>query len=159
MYINQMRTLWCDYCKRGDTTTSNKGQSRALVYHYRWPVKTGSTQMSLCFWGLVYWGRFNYVTNQYQTRLCCHCKIYRRFPFYMVSFVDGDNNIIEVQKVFKGNDAVYPKFNTPGKTKLDDILYIFKGYDRGLTDISSDVTITALFDAVDRYHDVILWCA
>ena len=72
---------------------------------------------------------------------------------YTVTFVDGDGNTIYVTQALENGEAIYAG-NTPTKTSTAQYDFEFKGWDRQLKPITSDVTITATFNSVLRYYTI-----
>ncbi len=151
-YVNRIRTY--------EVTVINGDQTDVFVvnhganFTFPTPVKTGSEQI---FYKFVRWESNNEtvtsLTNVKQN-YTVEAIFEETFNYYVVTFVDHENNIIEVQRVTIGSDAKAP-LTQPTKDRTEDKVYIFKGWDRGFTDIESDLTIKALFDEYDRYYEVI----
>ena len=72
---------------------------------------------------------------------------------YTVTFVDGDGNTIYVTQALENGEAIYAG-DTPTKTSTVQYDFEFKGWDRQLKPITSDVTITATFNSVLRYYTI-----
>jgi hypothetical protein len=72
---------------------------------------------------------------------------------YAVIFKDGDGNVLETKTVLQGDDAVYTGA-TPTKTSTAQYHYTFTGWDRTLTNITSNITATAQFKSELRYYTI-----
>ena len=72
---------------------------------------------------------------------------------YTVTFVDGDGNTIYETHALENGEAIYAG-DTPTKTSTVQYDFEFKGWDRQLKPITSDVTITATFNSVLRYYTI-----
>ena len=68
-------------------------------------------------------------------------------PQYTVTFVDGAGNTLATQIVHKGETALYTG-TTPTKAYDATNHYTFKGWDKALTNITADTTITATYTAI-----------
>ncbi|QWB99410.1 InlB B-repeat-containing protein [Mycoplasmatota bacterium] len=71
---------------------------------------------------------------------------------YTVTFIDGNDQVIETQVVDYGRSAIAPSQAT--KTHTDDIYYIFDGWDQSFASIKSDIIVKAVFREVNRYYTV-----
>ena len=72
---------------------------------------------------------------------------------YRVTFVDGDGNVIYETHALENGEAIYAG-DTPTKTSTAQYDFKFKGWNRQLKPITSDVTITATFNSVLRYYTI-----
>ena len=72
--------------------------------------------------------------------------------YYTVTFKNYNGNILATQKVEAGDDAYYYG-SDPRKEMDENYMYVFKGWDADLSNISSDITVTAQFEA-KTYHTV-----
>ena len=68
-------------------------------------------------------------------------------PTYTVTFKNYDGTNLYQTKVKQGKDVSYP-YSNPQKPKTEDYKYVFKGWSESLSNINSDLEITALFDKV-----------
>ncbi|MBQ4105397.1 MAG: sortase [Clostridia bacterium] len=64
---------------------------------------------------------------------------------FTVKFVDAKGKTIVSQKVMEGEDATAPTGEAPRKAADGTYYYTFKGWDRGFTNVTSDLTIKPLF--------------
>jgi len=71
---------------------------------------------------------------------------------YRLTFIDGNGDIFDEQTVLYGQDGVMPE-GIPRKAAHDDIGYKFTGFE-DYTNITSDRTVEAQFEVVDRYYIV-----
>lgn len=67
-------------------------------------------------------------------------------PTYIVTFKDGNGNVILEQEVLEGGDATPPLGSDPPKAPDDTYYYTFKKWDKSYKNITEDTVITALFD-------------
>ena len=72
--------------------------------------------------------------------------------YYTVTFKNYDGTVLATQKVEAGDDAYYYGSN-PQKAMDENYMYVFKGWDIDLENVSSDLTATAQFEA-KTYHTV-----
>ena len=61
---------------------------------------------------------------------------------YTVTFKDHDGSILSTQSVIKGKDAVAPTVNNK---YIGNTYYEFQGWDKAYTNISSNLTVTAMY--------------
>ncbi|MDY3196114.1 MAG: InlB B-repeat-containing protein [Paracholeplasma sp.] len=151
-YVNRMRTYEITVINGDETNVYSVNHGTNFVLPA--PVKTGSDQVVYDF---VHWlsnGEIITSLSNVKQNYLVEGVFEASYNYYVVTFVDGDNNIIEVQNVLRGDDAKSP-MTQPIKETTDDFVYIFTGWDRAFTDIESDVTIRALFDERDKYNEVI----
>jgi uncharacterized repeat protein (TIGR02543 family) len=69
--------------------------------------------------------------------------------YHTVTFLDGFGNLIETQQVEHGKDATYPDIEVPNG-------YVHYGWDKPITQIRDDRTITAAWIALTQYIVVFL---
>jgi len=67
-------------------------------------------------------------------------------PYYTVKFVDAAGTVLQTQSVLKGETATYTGA-TPTKSYDKNSHYTFSGWDKTLTNVSADMTVTAQFTA------------
>lgn len=65
-------------------------------------------------------------------------------PLYTVTFLDINGNILDVQEVYKGRGA-----KAPSAPAVAD--KVFAGWNKDITNIQSDITVTAVYTDADRY--------
>ena len=80
-------------------------------------------------------------------------KVLEYIQSFTVNFIDGDGNTLYTQKVLSGGEAKYVG-EAPTKTSDAQYHYVFKGWDRQLKPILSNVDITATFDKQLRYYTI-----
>ena len=69
--------------------------------------------------------------------------------YHHVTFLNDDNaKLLEID-VLDGETAVYSG-DTPAKAEDDEFTYEFKGWDKDLTNVKSDITTKALYDAIPK---------
>lgn len=78
-----------------------------------------------------------------------------------VTFVNYDGTVLNTQVVRYGKDAVNPitagYIETPVKPPTDTKMYIYKGWSDYFTNVTTDLTITAVFTETDRVCVVRWW--
>ena len=72
----------------------------------------------------------------------------------LVTFKDGDGNILAIAETVYGGTAVYPSDKIPTKTSTAQYNYVWNGWDRQLTGITSDCVINATFDNILRSYTI-----
>ncbi len=72
-------------------------------------------------------------------------------PAYTVTFVNTDGTILATQLVNRGESAIYSG-KTPTKTRDDQYHYQFNGWDKALSNITANTTITASFTAIEHSY-------
>ena len=71
---------------------------------------------------------------------------------YTVRFVNYDNTLLQTVVVEYGSPAVYTKATPTKPNSQDDLLaYEFSGWSSDITYITGDLTVTAQFNAINRY--------
>ena len=70
----------------------------------------------------------------------------------LVTFKDGDGNILAIAETVYGGTVVYPSNKIPTKTSTAQYNYVWNGWDRQLTGITSDCIINATFENVLRSY-------
>jgi len=66
---------------------------------------------------------------------------------HTVTFVNADGTKLQIQEVAEGNTAIYSK-STPAKSYDTTNHYEFSGWDKTLTNVTADMTVTAQFKAI-----------
>lgn len=74
-------------------------------------------------------------------------------PTHTVTFLNYDNTPIGTVTVKDGDDAVYP-FEIPEKSSDNQFDYTFSGWSGSVSDVHSDITVTALFTSTVRKYKV-----
>ena len=64
---------------------------------------------------------------------------------YTVTFLNYDETVLDAVKVKEGEEAIYSG-ETPTREEDDEFTYSFKGWDKDLKNITSDVTTTAEYE-------------
>lgn len=72
----------------------------------------------------------------------------------LVTFKDGDGNILAIAETVYGGTVVYPSDKIPTKTSTAQYNYVWNGWDRQLTGITSDCVINATFDNILRSYTI-----
>lgn len=72
----------------------------------------------------------------------------------LVTFKDGDGNVIAIGETVYGGSVIYPSNTPPTKTSTAQYNYVWKGWDRQLSGITSDCVITATFDSILRSYTI-----
>ena len=72
----------------------------------------------------------------------------------LVTFKDGDGNILAIAETVYGGTAVYPSDKIPTKTSTAQYNYVWNGWDRQLTGITSNCVINATFDNILRSYTI-----
>ena len=73
---------------------------------------------------------------------------------YHVTFVNYDDSVLYETDVLAGYEAVYVGV-TPTKPEDDDYTYTFKGWDKVLTNVASNLTAKAEYSRKSKWSDVI----
>ncbi|MDY0276569.1 MAG: InlB B-repeat-containing protein [Acholeplasma sp.] len=115
------------------------------------PVKTGNEQITYVF------ESWNHDGKSIKEDTTITASFTEQFNYYEVRFYDGDLNLIKLQKVVPGDDAIAP--SAAFKTKTDEKVYIFTNWDKDYTEVESDLDVYAKFKEVDRYYIVIFYDA
>ena len=77
--------------------------------------------------------------------------------YYHVTFVNYDESVLYEVDVLEGNEALYSG-EKPVKEEDDEFTYEFIGWDKELTNIQSDTTFIAQFEAVAKENwGPIIW--
>ena len=69
--------------------------------------------------------------------------------YYHIVFKNYDESVLQEIDVKEGEEAIYSG-ETPTKEEDDEFTYEFEGWDQDLTNIQSDVTTVAQFNAVAK---------
>lgn len=69
-----------------------------------------------------------------------------------ITFVNDDDKVIDIQEIEKGSSATSPA--NPAKESTNEYNYTFIGWDQDFTNVSSDLTIKALYEESIRYYTV-----
>ena len=77
--------------------------------------------------------------------------------YYHVTFVNYDESVLYEVDVLEGSEALYSG-EAPTKDEDDEFTYEFIGWDKELTNIQSNTTFTAQFNAVPKENwGPIIW--
>ena len=75
-----------------------------------------------------------------------------------VTYLDADGNTLGSQTVVKGEAAVYTG-DTPAKAPTEEVHYVFTGWDKDLSKVTEDITVTAQFkEEAHSYTDGLCSC-
>lgn len=72
----------------------------------------------------------------------------------LVTFKDGDGNVLAVGETLYGGSVIYPSNTVPTKTSTAQYHYVWRGWDRQLSGITSDCVINATFDNILRSYTI-----
>lgn len=72
----------------------------------------------------------------------------------LVTFKDGDGNVLAIAETVYGGSVIYPSNTTPTKTSTAQYNYVWKGWDRQLSGITSDCVINATFENILRSYTI-----
>lgn len=72
----------------------------------------------------------------------------------LVTFKDGDGNVLAVGETLYGGSVIYPSNTVPTKTSTAQYHYIWRGWDRQLSGITSDCVINATFENILRSYTI-----
>jgi len=145
IYKSRIKTFEVTFVNGDETVTQivNYGQDAVPPV----PYKTGDDRVSYTF---VEWDTdFTNVTED----LIVTAIFEADYKYFLVTFINGDGSVLEVQRVNKGQDATPP--SSPYKPKTETKVYVFSGWDRTFTDVQSDITVYSLFVEYDRYYEVV----
>ena len=70
----------------------------------------------------------------------------------LVTFKDGDGNVLAIAETVYGGSVIYPSNTIPTKTSTAQYHYVWRGWDRQLSGITSDCVINATFDSILRSY-------
>lgn len=73
-----------------------------------------------------------------------------RTEFVTITFLDWDGKIIQVNRVPKGKTPNAPTGLT--RETVDGVQYTFDGWDKDFTDLSEDMTVTAVYKTNKRFR-------
>ena len=72
----------------------------------------------------------------------------------LVTFKDGDGNVLAIAETVYGGSVIYPSNTVPTKTSTAQYHYVWRGWDRQLSGITSDCVINATFDNILRSYTI-----
>lgn len=82
-------------------------------------------------------------------------------PSYTVTFQNDDGTVLYTQSIRQGGTAINPVtaglIPTPSKEPTVEITYIFQGWDTALTNVQSDLVITANYREMVRTYTIKWW--
>ena len=71
--------------------------------------------------------------------------------YYHVKFVNYDNSVLYEVDVLEGTEAVY-EGEVPTKPEDKEFTYTFKEWDKDLSSITSDLTVKAVYNQMDKIN-------
>ena len=72
----------------------------------------------------------------------------------LVTFKDGDGNVLAVVETVYGGRVIYPSNTVPTKTSTAQYHYVWRGWDKQLSGITSDCVINATFNNILRSYTI-----
>ena len=72
----------------------------------------------------------------------------------LVTFKDGDGNVLAIAETVYGGSVIYPSNTVPTKTSTAQYNYVWNGWDRPLSGITSDCVINATFENILRSYTI-----
>ena len=77
--------------------------------------------------------------------------------YYHVTFVNYDDSVLYETDVLEGTEAVYVG-EEPTKPEDNEFTYTFKEWDKDLSSITSDLTVKAVYNQIDKIsYGPIIW--
>ena len=95
--------------------------------------------------GGTYTFRFNVLTNELEV-------YYTALDTFTVTFVDYDGTVLSAQDVVSGESATAPA--NPTRAGDAQFSYIFAGWDKDFTNVTEDITVTAIYTQVVNTYTV-----
>ena len=72
----------------------------------------------------------------------------------LVTFKDGDGSVLAVVETLYGGSVIYPSNTIPSKASTAQYHYVWNGWDRQLSGITSDCVINAAFENILRSYTI-----
>ena len=72
----------------------------------------------------------------------------------LVTFKDGDGSVLAVAETLYGGSVIYPSNTVPTKASTAQYHYVWRGWDRQLSGITSDCVVNATFDSILRSYTI-----
>ena len=72
----------------------------------------------------------------------------------LVTFKDGDGSVLAVAETLYGGSVIYPSNTVPSKASTAQYHYVWNGWDRQLSGITSDCVVNATFDSILRSYTI-----
>ena len=121
---------------------------------FDYSYEVGTTRYVLCGWDCDVWG-FQAIQIQllHQTNILYVYALYDTVPAdYMITWIDGNGNILDVDMVLKGEIPEYKLPYPPTKRSTEYYDFDFTGWDKTPYPVDKDETYYAQFESRDRYY-------
>ena len=111
-------------------------------------------------WHYIYKG-WDKALSTNMTANATYTAQYKTDRYFTVTFVDYDGTVLDTQNILDEEDAVDPvssgRIATPLRASTAQYDYTYSGWDKSLSNIKADTTVTATYSNVTRKYTVRFW--
>ena len=146
VFESEIRTFTVTFINGDETTSQVVNYNQQAIAPI--PFKTNTPQITYTF------DKWDKEFNNVKENIIVRALFNESYAFYVVRFYGLDDELISTQEIEYLKSAVNPIKDMPFTVVDETTIYAISGWDKDFTSIDHDLDVYAVYETIDRYHEV-----